>query len=269
MHRLLFFALFLSCLSTPATPAAAASCVMHAGEADVLAQVNTIRKRFKLTPLRCHPILLRYARQWSQKMCRYRFFSHDDPAGQDKFSPRMARISLRIAQQGLESFKSAENIFAGSPSATDAMNSWMNSPGHRQNILTPSMTHLGTGYIPCRGRHLWTQIFMQLQKSPPTRHFGTKIPPSALSVDEDRALLLLRVGTQQRRTTRQITRTTQNGVPTTLTTTTTRITTVSPGPRPGSRKIQTKIIIHTHTQTPYSTRSQRKKTTRTRIVYDF
>jgi|GEM_PF-4694587 len=269
MHRLLFFALFLSCLSTLATSAAAAPCVMRAGEADVLAQVNAIRKRFKLTPLRCHPILLRYARQWSQKMCKHRFFSHDDPAGQDNFSPRMARISLQIAQQGLESFGSAENIFSGSPSATDAVNSWMNSPGHRQNILTPSMTHLGTGYIPCQGRHFWTQIFMQLQKNRPARYFGTQLPPSALSVDDDKSLLLLKVGTQQRRTTRQITRTTRNGVPTTLTLTTTRITTVYPGPRPGSRKIQTKIIIHTLTQTHHSTRSQRKETTRTRIVYDF
>jgi hypothetical protein len=268
MRCLLVSLVFLASLGS-VSPVFAAPCVMSAGEAEVLQRVNALRASMKRPPLRCHPTLLQYARQWSQKMCDHRFFSHNDPAGKDNFSPRMARISMQIAQTGLESFGSAENIFAGSPYPREAIQSWMQSPGHRRNILSPTSTHLGTGYIFCRGRHLWTQIFMRLQKAAPTRHFGTRIPPSALSIEDDKSLLLLKVGTQQRRTTRQVTRTLQDGVPTTTTTTTTTITTVYPGPRAGSRKIQTTVITNIEIQTPRSSRSRRKESTRTRVVYDF
>ncbi len=60
----------------------------------------------------------------------------------------------------------AENIFAGPSSPEAAMKGWMDSPGHRNNILNPGYTDIGVGYYflendqgAVKANYYWTQIF--------------------------------------------------------------------------------------------------------------
>jgi uncharacterized protein YkwD len=52
-----------------------------------------------------------------------------------------------------------ENIGMGYINATAVMNGWMNSPGHRQNILNSNYTELGVGLVQGQGGLYWVQVF--------------------------------------------------------------------------------------------------------------
>lgn len=58
-----------------------------------------------------------------------------------------------------------ENIAAGQATPEEVMRVWMNSPGHRANILDPRFTDIGVGYVSgtatSRYQHYWTQLFIQ------------------------------------------------------------------------------------------------------------
>lgn len=53
-----------------------------------------------------------------------------------------------------------ENIAAGYPTPSSVMDGWMNSPGHRSNILNPDFKRLGVGIYVDNGRYYWVQLFM-------------------------------------------------------------------------------------------------------------
>jgi uncharacterized protein YkwD len=62
---------------------------------------------------------------------------------------------------GINYRSAGENIAAGQTTAESVMKSWMNSPGHKKNILSPSFTHIGVGYAKGGSYgHYWTQQFM-------------------------------------------------------------------------------------------------------------
>jgi uncharacterized protein YkwD len=79
------------------------------------------------------------------------YFSHDTPDGLSPWD--------RAAASGLSA--SAENIAAGQGTAESAMESWMNSQGHRDNILNCNHTRLGVGVAQGAGDYgiYWTQLF--------------------------------------------------------------------------------------------------------------
>lgn len=56
-----------------------------------------------------------------------------------------------------------ENIVAGQSSPQEVVNDWMNSPGHRGNILDEDFTELGVGYYYGSGpyRYYWVQLFIR------------------------------------------------------------------------------------------------------------
>ena len=54
----------------------------------------------------------------------------------------------------------AENIAAGQPSAEVVMSGWMNSPGHRGNILEKDFTHIGVGCYKHENTLYWVQLFI-------------------------------------------------------------------------------------------------------------
>jgi uncharacterized protein YkwD len=113
-------------------------------EEEVLLLVNQERESQGLVPLQLDTSLQRAARVHSKDMGDLQFFSHQSPvAGRESFVDR-------IAEQGLKDFGSAaENIAAGPFSPEDAaagfMELWMNSSGHRRNILNPDLRFLGVG----------------------------------------------------------------------------------------------------------------------------
>jgi len=66
----------------------------------------------------------------------------------------------RLAAAGYAWEAYGENIASGYPNAAETVAAWMNSPGHRDNILNPAFTEIGTASaIDAAGRKYWVQVF--------------------------------------------------------------------------------------------------------------
>jgi uncharacterized protein YkwD len=117
---------------------------------DVLNIVNQERYRAGLSPLRLHSQLTAAAQDHCNDMARHNFMSHTGSNG--------SSFVDRIKRHGYNFRSAAENVAAGQSSAQQVMQSWMNSPGHRNNILSPNSRDIGIAYA--RGNKLyWTQVF--------------------------------------------------------------------------------------------------------------
>ena len=123
---------------------------VSAHEREVVRLVNAERKKAGLSELKEDWQLSRVARYKSEDMQKNNYFSHTSPT---YGSPFQMMKSFGI------SYRSAgENIARGQATPSAVVNAWMNSPGHRANILSPSFTHIGVGYEK-RGNY-WTQMFI-------------------------------------------------------------------------------------------------------------
>lgn len=135
----------------------------ESAEEAIVAAVNEARAEEGLSPLAIDPRLREAARVHSKDMADHGFFSHDSPVkGRAKFTDR-------IKAQGLKKFGSAgENIAAGpfsgsSERASGFMEMWMESEGHRANILDSSFSYIGVGvYVTASGEVYATQEFTKL-----------------------------------------------------------------------------------------------------------
>ena len=136
-----------------ATSTEQVSGVLGPEEQQVLELVNQERAVRGLNLLAADELLTSAARGHSQDMSQNNYFSHTSPAGT---SP-----GQRITASGYPSGAWGENIASGYPSATSVMNGWMNSTGHRDNILRASFCDIGIGYVAA-GRY-WTQDFGRKQ----------------------------------------------------------------------------------------------------------
>ncbi|MCP8615303.1 SafA/ExsA family spore coat assembly protein [Salirhabdus salicampi] len=115
---------------------------------------NQYRAENGLKPLQFDWQLARVARYKSADMRDKGYFSHNSPT---YGSPFEMMKSFNISYQ-----KAAENIAAGQRTPEEVVRSWMNSPGHRKNILDPEMTHIGVGYAKGGSYgHYWTQMFIK------------------------------------------------------------------------------------------------------------
>ncbi len=122
-------------------------------EEQVAALVNQERAKHGLKPLKLNWELSRVARYKSQDMIDKRYFSHTSPTYGSPFDMmRNFGISYRTA---------GENIAAGQKTPQEVMNAWMNSDGHRKNILSSQYTEIGVGYAKGgQYGHYWTQMFI-------------------------------------------------------------------------------------------------------------
>ncbi|GAF22082.1 hypothetical protein JCM19047_1817 [Bacillus sp. JCM 19047] len=122
-------------------------------EQEVVRLVNAERAKHGLQPLRENWELSRVARFKSADMRDKNYFSHT--------SPTYGSPHQMIRDFGIQYRASGENIAAGQTTAQAVFNSWMNSSGHRQNILSPTYTEIGVGYAEGGSyRHYWTQMFI-------------------------------------------------------------------------------------------------------------
>lgn len=110
--------------------------ILRGFEYQLMDLANSSRARFKKTPFILDEKLANVARNHSQDMAKQNFFSHDSKDGRSPFD--------RMESAGLEYSLAAENIAAGQSSAIFAHECWMNSFGHRNNILSEA-THFGAG----------------------------------------------------------------------------------------------------------------------------
>ncbi|MBQ9120807.1 MAG: SafA/ExsA family spore coat assembly protein [Clostridia bacterium] len=119
-------------------------------EKEVVRLVNEIRVQNGLKPLAYNWELSRVARYKSQDMKDNRYFSHTSPVYGSPFQ-MMKNFGITYRSAG-------ENIARGQASPQAVVNAWMNSSGHRANILNASFTEIGVGYVA--GGNYWTQMFI-------------------------------------------------------------------------------------------------------------
>ncbi|MGI5441364.1 CAP domain-containing protein [Streptomyces shenzhenensis] len=120
--------------------------------ADVVELTNRERGRARLAPLAVDPLLTAAAQAHSADMVARDFYSHTSPEGSQPWD--------RAAAAGSRRRTIGENIACGQRSAAEVVEGWMNSPGHRANILKPDFTHIGVGFVGGgRAGTYWTQLF--------------------------------------------------------------------------------------------------------------
>jgi uncharacterized protein YkwD len=137
-----------------ATLSAAVSAGQTSAAAQVLVLVNQQRAAAGCRPLSTDPKLTELAQDFSAEMAARGFFDHTDPDGK---TPWDRAAALGIGNLG------GENIAEGQPTAQAVMDAWMNSPGHRANILDCDYRTIGIGVHYASGSESggpwWTQDF--------------------------------------------------------------------------------------------------------------
>lgn len=121
-------------------------------EKQVAALTNSERNAAGLESLTLDAQLSKLAKLKAEDMAKNGYFSHTSPTYGSAFDMMKSYgVSYRTA---------GENIAKGQKSAESVMQGWMNSSGHRANILNSAYTHIGVGYaVDSRGNTYWVQIF--------------------------------------------------------------------------------------------------------------
>ena len=119
-------------------------------ENEVIRLVNEIRVQNGLNPLTADWELSRVARYKSQDMKDNNYFSHTSPIYGSPFT--------MMKNFGISYKRAAENIAKGQKTPQAVVNAWMNSSGHRANILNSTYTKIGVGYVA--SGNYWTQMFI-------------------------------------------------------------------------------------------------------------
>jgi uncharacterized protein YkwD len=128
--------LFMAPAQEKTTSAEGSKPALHAVEVQIVESTNAARARHGLPPLSIDPSLVRSARSHTIRMIRMRSLVHTTMAV-------------------------AENIAKGQSTAREAVSDWMNSPGHRANILSRSHGKIGAAaYLAPDGMVYWCQQFL-------------------------------------------------------------------------------------------------------------
>ncbi|MGV9789880.1 CAP domain-containing protein [Streptomyces sp. NPDC003435] len=135
---------------TPETSAPVTVSAQAVAEAEVLRLVNVERAKVGCTPVAANSALTGLAEAFSGDMAARAFFDHTDPDGATPWD--------RAAKAGITGL-GGENIARGQSDAAAVMEAWMNSPGHRANILNCDFKTLGVGVHMAPGGPWWTQDF--------------------------------------------------------------------------------------------------------------
>ncbi|MBQ9744303.1 MAG: SafA/ExsA family spore coat assembly protein [Clostridia bacterium] len=119
-------------------------------EMEVIHLVNDIRAEKGLKELTYNWEISRVARYKSQDMKDNKYFSHTSPVYGSPFQ-MMKSFGITYKTAG-------ENIARGQRTPKEVVDAWMNSSGHRANILNSSFTQIGVGYVA--DGNYWTQMFV-------------------------------------------------------------------------------------------------------------
>lgn len=123
-------------------------------ERQVVELVNAERAKNGLSPLTLDSSVSKVARVKSQDMATNNYFSHT--------SPTYGGAGNMLKQFGIKYTAYGENIASGQKTPQQVVSAWMNSSGHRANILSSSFTKIGVGYATnSSGKAYWTQMFIR------------------------------------------------------------------------------------------------------------
>ncbi|WP_405488414.1 CAP domain-containing protein [Streptomyces sp. NBC_00096] len=136
--------------AAPKPPAALATAGHSSEETAVLNLVNQERAQAGCVPVRANPPLAALAGAFSKDMAVRGFFDHTDPDGRTPWD--------RATQAGISGM-GGENIARGQGDAQAVMKAWMDSPGHKANILNCEFRTMGVGMYSAAGGPWWTQDF--------------------------------------------------------------------------------------------------------------
>jgi len=124
--------------------------------AEMLAEVKAVRRKAGAPPLRLNRDLQESAQAHAEDMLARGYFAHQSPSG--------TTVRERARKAGYDWRAIGENIAEGQTSVNEVMSTWMNSPGHRKNILSPDFRDLGLGLAAGRSKNgeyrvVWVQNF--------------------------------------------------------------------------------------------------------------
>ncbi|MFE3718218.1 sigma-70 family RNA polymerase sigma factor [Streptomyces cyaneofuscatus] len=135
----------------PPPPPAPAPAPPASEGGQVLQIVNTERAKEGCGPVTSNDLLATAAQRHSADMAAQDYFSHTSLDGRDP-GDRITAAGYRWSTYG-------ENIAKGQRTPADVMRAWMDSPGHRANILNCSFKEMGIGKVDSGGGPVWTQKF--------------------------------------------------------------------------------------------------------------
>ncbi|WP_217586033.1 SafA/ExsA family spore coat assembly protein [Lentibacillus saliphilus] len=118
---------------------------------EVIKLTNAERAKHGLSPLKADWQLSRVARYKAWDMHDKNYFSHTSPTYGSPFD-MMKAFGINYRSAG-------ENIARGQRTPREVVNAWMNSSGHRANILNANYTHIGVGYA--ESGNYWVQMFIR------------------------------------------------------------------------------------------------------------
>lgn len=125
-------------------------------ETAVYQQINQVRQQDGLKTLKKNDRLAEVARRYSQQMADHEFFSHTGVDG--------TTVADRVVAQQITFQIVGENLYMGTnirKPAENAVEGWMNSPGHRENILRPVYAETGIGVWKKNNTYYITQLFLR------------------------------------------------------------------------------------------------------------
>ncbi|WP_405166288.1 CAP domain-containing protein [Nocardia sp. NBC_01499] len=138
-------------LTVAGAPAALAAPQSTSTADEVVSLTNNERAKAGCSPLKAESHLTQAAQGHSEDMAAGGFMDHNSSKGDP---------GDRISAAGYHAQTWAENIAAGQRSASEVVSSWMNSAGHRANILNCGLKDIGVGYAKAgNGTAYWTQDF--------------------------------------------------------------------------------------------------------------
>ena len=127
---------------------------LSATEQAIVNLVNQVRQQNGIGALTVNAKLVQAAKIHANDMATLNIMAHDLPGA------ALPSLIDRARYVGYQYSSMGENIAYNFPDATSVMNAWMNSPGHRANILDPSYTEIGVGIaLDSQGSPYYCQVF--------------------------------------------------------------------------------------------------------------
>jgi len=150
-------------------------------EADVFGRVNAARRDAGLAPLRLREELIPPARLHSFDMGQDLFFDHQGPDGRS-VSDRVAALDRSLIHSEVrENLAVIEGDFDWSDTGEVLHNILFNSDGHRENMLSPTLTHMAMGVVRSEKGAWITQVFVR-EEGTFTAPLPTDLSQSAISL---------------------------------------------------------------------------------------
>lgn len=133
---------------------------------DVASLTNEERIKNGLPPLAVSPLLTEAAQLKAEDMARNDYYAHVGPDGKTPLS--------WLQEVGYSYLNAGENLVIDRTTSEQAVDAWMNSPDHRENILRPQFTEIGIGVA--KGKYDGIDTIFVVQE------FGTPYPARAVAV---------------------------------------------------------------------------------------